>query len=102
MLVVHVRVDALATPFILTEDAASSELMVRLHTATLRNSLFQQLADVLAVSHVYGVGNELADAASRGDMHRLRRLSSQLRISPTEMRPHEVISVLFHAALHET
>ena len=96
--VLHARVDALATPFILTEDAASSPLMVRLHMATLRNQQFQQLAQLLAVSHVYGMSNELADAASRADTNRLRRLASQLRISPVELRPHSLCDTLLRVA----
>ena len=79
----HVRVDALATPFILTDDAASSPAMIALHSFVLEHPQFQALAPYLLVSHVPGVGNELCDAASRSDMHRLFRLCNNLKVLPT-------------------
>lgn len=97
--ILHARVDALATPYILTEDAASSSLMVKLHSFVLEQQLFSQIAPILATSHVFGMTNELADAASRADTRRLMRLASQLRISPTLMSPHAICFELLHCAV---
>ena len=84
--VIHLRVDALATPLILTEDAAKSPSLVALHSMVLEEERFQQLVPFLAASHVYGMANELADAASRSDMPRLFRLAAQLRTSPVQVQ----------------
>ena len=97
----HVRVDALATPFILTDDAASSPAMIALHSFALDHPQFQALAPYLLVSHVPGVGNELSDAASRSDnvMHRLLRLCNNLKVLPTLLQPHSVCYELLDLAL---
>ena len=95
----HVRVDALATPFILTDDAASSPAMIALHSFVLDHPQFQALASYLLVSHVPGVGNELSDAASRSDMHRLFRLCNNLKVSPALLQPHSIWYELLDLAL---
>ena len=82
-LYIIVRVDALSTPFILTDDAASSPAMIALHSYMLDHPQFQRVSPYLLVSHVPGVGNELSDAASRSDFSRLHRLCSNLKVSPT-------------------
>ena len=95
----HVRVDALSTPFILTEDAASSPAMIALHSFILDLPQFQMISPYLLVSHVPGVGNELSDAASRSDFPRLHRLCHNLRVSPSVVDPHCVCSELLNLAL---
>jgi hypothetical protein len=97
--VLHMRVDALATPIVLTEDAASSRTLMALHSMVLAHPTYESLAPLLATSQVYGVGNELADAASRDDQSRLARLSSQLNVSPTRCEPHMVCYMLLECAL---
>ena len=57
--------------------------MIALHSFALDHPQFQALAPYLLVSRVPGVGNELSDAASRSDMHRLCRLYNNLKVSPT-------------------
>ena len=97
----HVQVDALPTPFILTDDAASSPAMIALHSYMLDHPQFQRVSPYLRVlvSHVPGVGNELSDAASRSDFSRLHRLCSNLKVSPTVLKPHAICVELLDLAL---
>ena len=97
--VLHLRVDALATPYVLTDDAASSPVLVALHSFLLDRQDYAEIAALLSCSHVYGVGNEMADAASRSNFDRLNRLAVQLRISPSQLEPHPVCFELLHCAL---
>ena len=90
--------DALATPYILTDDAASSELMVALHSAALENEEFAALLPLLTISHLYGVSNEFSDACSRQDWSRLTQLSAQLKLSPSFVPPHAICQSLLHIA----
>lgn len=101
---IHLRADALATPLILTEDAASSPLMVELHSCLLASDEYLQLAELAVISHVYGVGNEFSDAVSRSDRSRLRALASQLRTSITDVSPHSIVHTLLSRAVsvHES
>ena len=96
---IHLRVDALATPFVLTDDAASSPLLVALHTHVLAQAWYQGIADLLVCSHVYGVGNEFSDAASRGQYQRLSALAAQFRVTPTELPTHSICEELLNIAL---
>ena len=95
----HVRVDALSTPFILTDDAAASPAMISLHSFMLDHPHFQAVSPYLLVSHVPGVGNELSDAASRSDFSRLQRLCGNLKVSPTVLKPHAICFELIDLAL---
>jgi hypothetical protein len=98
-LIVHLSVDALATPFVLTDDAASSPCMVAIHEAVLLEEEFQHVSQYLIVSHIYGMANEFADAASRAHHSRLAQLAAQLRITPTEVSVHPVCQRLLAVAI---
>ena len=100
-LILHVRVDALSTPFILTEDAASSPLMVAIHSYILGHPTFQAWAPCIVVSHVPGVGNEFSDAASRDQIARLGMMAAHMRISPSQHAVHADHAALLNAALHD-
>ena len=98
-LILHFRVDALSTPFILTDDCASSPMMVALHSFILTHDVFTMWSPSLVVSHVPGVGNEFSDAASRDEIPRLYSMAAHLRVSPTLMEPHPVYHELLAIAL---
>ena len=89
----HVRVDALSTHFILTDDATSSPAMIALNSFMLDLPQFKMVSPYLLVSHVPGVGNELelSDAASHSDFPRLHRLCHNLKVSPSVVYPHDII-----------
>ena len=78
---VHLRSDAMATPRVLTSDAAKSPMMVAVHKRALRESVYTDAAVGVLVSHLYGLGNEFSDHVSRlallGYDERLRRLAGQ-------------------------
>ena len=98
-MILHVRVDALSTPFILTEDAASSPMMIAIHSFILSHPLFMMWAPCLVVSHVPGVGNEFSDAASRGQIDRLNLMAAHMRISPCQHPVHDDYHGLLAAAM---
>ena len=95
----HIRVDALSSPYILTEDAASSPAMIALHEFILAHSVYLKISPILIVSHVPGVGNELADAASRSVFTKLTRLASHLKLSASHVDSHPVLDDLLALAL---
>jgi site-specific DNA-cytosine methylase len=98
-MILHVRVDALSTPFILTEDAASSPTMIAVHSYILNHPLFMMWAPCIVVSHVPGVGNEFSDAASRDEIWRLNLMAAHMRISPSSHTVHPDVQHLLQAAL---
>jgi len=98
-LILHVRVDALSTPYILTDDCASSPMMVALHSFMLTHPVFALWSPSLVVSHVPGVGNEFSDAASRSEISRLHSMAAHLRVSPSLIAPHPVYHELLDIAL---
>lgn len=74
------EVDSLATAYALTQQSARSPLMVHVHNLLLANSDFNDLKPRLHVAHVYGEGNIMADAASRGMPDVLKAVASQLGV----------------------
>ena len=95
----HARVDALSTPYILTEHAASSPATIALHSFVMDLPLFRCISENLFISHVAGVGNELADSASRGHLDRIDRLAAQLKLSANRIQPHPIMIELLDVAL---
>ena len=98
--ILHVRVDALSTPFILTEDAASLPMMVAIHSYIISHPTLQAWAPCIVVSHVPGVGNEFSVAASRNQIARLGMMAAHMRISPSQHAAHDDHAALLNAALH--
>jgi hypothetical protein len=83
----HARSDASATVSTLANDKARSEMMQVVHDAALGDPAFNKHLPLLSFSHIYGIANEFADAASRGDLVRLVALAAQLRITPRWVKP---------------
>jgi site-specific DNA-cytosine methylase len=100
--IVHLRVDALATPFVLTDASAKAPAMVAVHQAALQSDTFTRIFGCLVCSHCFGVGNECADAASRLDTSRLQQLARQLHVAPCAMEPHDCLHFLLATALNAT
>ena len=98
----HVRVNVLSTPFILTDDSASSPMMVALHSFMLTHPAFALWSPSLVVSHVPGVGNEFSDhdAASRNEISRLHCMADHLHASPSLIDPHPVYHDLLDIVLN--
>jgi hypothetical protein len=91
---VMVRSDASSTVLVQAADSAKSQLMQELHLEALNDSTYHAWLPALMFAHLYGIGNELADAASRGDFERLLRLARQLQVSPVRLEPHPVMLLL--------
>ena len=74
------HIDAQASPIILSADSAHSPIMQFIHRQLLAETSYNSLEAQLAVTHLFGEGNTLSDAASRGEFERLHRSCQQLRM----------------------
>jgi hypothetical protein len=88
---VVIRADASSTTPVQAQDRAKSEVMQELHLDALRDETYHAWLPALLFAHLYGIGNELADAASRADRIRLLRLAGQLQVSAEELQPHPIL-----------
>jgi hypothetical protein len=75
--------DGLAAVKDMTSDAAKSPVMCYIQQWLESTPEFQRVESVLKVAHVFGSGNQLADAASRGYYGLLTQMCSQLGTEPT-------------------
>jgi hypothetical protein len=94
----HLRIDALSSPQVLADDCAHAAVLEALHLAVSCTKLWQQWAPHMVVSHLHGIGNEFADAASRADLERLARLAAQVKASPKEKQPGPMLAALLATA----
>ena len=89
------EVDALASPQILTRSRARSALMQHAHLRLLQDRGYRAIEPVLTMQHMYGDGNPITDAGSRGREPLLRSLLSNLGCAPRRVEtPAFVRSVL--------
>ena len=95
----HLRIDALSSPQILADDCAHAEMLEELHLKACNTKLWQLWAPHLILSHLHGIGNEFAYAASREDFDRLARLAAQVKASPKQSTPDSVLQVLLAIAV---
>ena len=95
----HRRIDALNSPQVLANDCAHAAVLEALHLAVNNTKLWQQWTPHVIDSHLHGIGNEFADAASRSDMERLARLAAQVKASPTERQPGHMLAALLAIAI---
>ena len=77
--------DALATPYALTQDSQSSEMLVETHHALLDSSEFNQVAPMIGIGHLRGDANLASDAVSRAEIEVLARLAKNLRTRLTQL-----------------
>ena len=87
----HSRADATSTVSTLADDSTHSLDMQVAHAAALEHPAYLAVLPSLSFSHIFGLANELADAASRNDLARLMGLASQLRIKPRRLEPSPVL-----------
>ena len=79
------EVDSLATAYALTQQSSKSPLMVHVHNLLLADPSFDGLKQRLHVAHIYGDGNIMADAASRGMPDVLKAVAAQLNVKLTKV-----------------
>jgi len=77
--------DALATPYALTRDSESSEMLVETHHALLECSDFNKAASITSIGHLRGDANLASDAVSRNKKDTLAKLAKDLRIRLTPL-----------------
>jgi site-specific DNA-cytosine methylase len=63
-----------AHPLSLTESNAKSSIMRHIHEVMLRDDLVQWLSPAVVVGHIWGEGNVMSDAGSRGKIDLLKHL----------------------------
>lgn len=80
--------DALATPYALTQDSESSEMLIETHHALLDCPEFDQVAPQINLGHLRGDANLASDAVSRAEREVLARLAKNLRTRLTELPTH--------------
>jgi hypothetical protein len=83
----------------LLDDCVHTEILDELHLTACNAKLWQLWAPHLILSHLHGIGNEFADAASREDFDRLARLGAQVKASPKRSTPDSVLQVLLAIAV---
>jgi hypothetical protein len=89
------EVDALASPQILSRSRARSALMQHAHLRLQQDRGYQAIEPILTVQHMYGDGNPITDAGSRGREPLLRSLLSNLGCAPRRVEtPAFVRSIL--------
>ena len=80
------HVDGLATDLALSYDSARSPVMQQLHLYVMSLPEFQHTSFALWVQHIFGEGNIMADAASRGYFSVLNEMAAQLRLRLTQLQ----------------
>jgi hypothetical protein len=91
---VMVRADATSTITVQAHDKAKSALMQELHLDALGEPTYYAWMPALLFAHLYGIGNDLADAASRDNRQRLLQLAGQLQVSAVRLEPHPIMHTL--------
>ncbi len=77
--------DSLSSVHVLNSFSASGELMQFTHRAVLALPEYDSLCKASPAVHCYGPANPCADAASRNQIERLKRVCAQLGIVPERM-----------------
>lgn len=83
---VVLKTDSLTTHFAVAELSAHVRQAQLALELAFRTDAFRTHRHKLAIQHVFGAGNPVADAASRADLPRLQALAAQLRL-PTTVAP---------------